>query len=260
MLRIQVAATSAQDFFVVTESPILSIIYWRRRERAGEHMKGKATPSQPAAKPQPATRTDIDQAIEALTAEDTERIDQTALNRINRIGRRAANRRSHGDLLQEAFTRILDGTRQWHKDRVSFTQCLIGAIWSIASEWAGHRKRNKELPEYASLESDLTRTADSGKTTSPFEVIQSPALNIEEELIENSINAEREAENKVLADKIEAAFAGDERATIVLMGFQDGMDGPAIRSEFEFSEKEFRTTTRRIQRRVKKIMDENHGK
>ncbi len=222
-------------------------------------MKGKATPSQPAPKPEPASRTEIDQAIEALTDEDTERIEQTALNRIIRIGR-AANQRSHEDLIQEAFTRILDGTRHWYKDRVGFAQCLIGAIWSIASEWAGHRERNQELPEYASLESDLLRTDDSGKNTSPLDVLQSPALNVEEELIENNINVEREAENKALADKIEAAFASDDRAMIILMGFQDGMDGPAIRSAFEFSDKEFRTTTRRIQRRVNKIMDKKNGK
>lgn len=222
-------------------------------------MKGKPTPLQPSPKSQPATKAEIDQAIEALTDEDTERIEQTALNRINRIWR-AANGRSHEDLIQEAFTRILDGTRQWCKGRVSFTQCLIGAIWSIASEWAGHRKRNKELPEYASPESDLLRTDGQGKTTSPFDALRSSALNVEEEQIETVITAEREAEHKALADKIEAAFADDERATIVLMGFQDGMDGPAISADFGFSEKEFRTTTRRIHRGVKKIMDEHYGK
>jgi len=222
-------------------------------------MKGKPTPSQPAPKPQAATKAEIHLAIEALTDEDTERIEQTALNRINRIGR-GANRRSHEDLIQEAFIRILDGTRHWFKGRVSFAQCLIGAIWSIASEWAGHRERNKELPEYASLESDLLRPNDQGKTTSPFDELQSPDLNIVEEFIETDMNAEWESENKALADKIEAAFENDERATIVLMGFQDGMDGPAIRAEFEFSEKEFRTTTRRIQRGARKIMDEHYGK
>jgi hypothetical protein len=44
------------------------------------------------------------------------------------------------------------------------------------------------------------------------------------------------------------------------MGFQDGMSGPEIRAAFEFSEKEFRTTTRRIQRGAKKTMDEHNGK
>jgi DNA-directed RNA polymerase specialized sigma24 family protein len=261
MLGIEVTSTRLQHlFFVVTQTPNLSTIQWRRRKRTPEErMKGTTTPLQSAPKPQPATKAEIDQAIEALTDEDTERIEQTALNRINRIWR-AANGRSHDDLIQEALTRILDGTRHWYKGQVCFTLCLVGAIRSIASEWAGHRKRNKELPEYASPESDHLRTDDQGKTTSPFDDLRSPALNVEEEQIEADMTAEQEAENKTLADKIEAAFADDERATIVLMGFQDGMDGPAICAAFEFSEKEFRTTTRRIQRAAKKIMDEHHGK
>jgi len=44
------------------------------------------------------------------------------------------------------------------------------------------------------------------------------------------------------------------------MGFQDGMDGPAIRAEFEIPEKEFRTTMRRIQRGVKKIMEQRNDR
>ena len=205
-------------------------------------MRGKATPSSPVREPQPATSADIDQAIKALTDEDNERIEQSALNRIARI-RGAANGRSHEDLIQEAFIRILDGTRHWYKEHVSFTDCLIGAIWSIASAWAGHRKRNKETPEYAPLESVLSKTDEQGKTVSPFDGIDDPAPNAETEMIEAEITAEREAESKALADEIEAAFANDERASIILMGFQDGMKGPEIRDSFGLSEKEFRTIT-----------------
>ena len=44
------------------------------------------------------------------------------------------------------------------------------------------------------------------------------------------------------------------------MGFQDGMDGPAIRAEFGIPEKEFRTTMRRIQRGVKTIMEQRNDR
>ena len=220
-------------------------------------MKVKPTPPHAARKPQPATRGEIDQAIDALTPEDTARIEQSAQNRIYTIGRAASNGRSPDDLIQEAFTRILDGTRHWYKDNgVSFTEWLVGAIYSIASEWAGHRKRNKMRPDYALLESVLSKTDDDGKTVSPFESIPESRLNAEEELID----ADREAESKALAEKIEATFADDEKASILLMGFQDGMDGPAIRAEFEMSDKEYRTTMRRIQRGVRKMMDEDYGR
>jgi hypothetical protein len=156
----------------------------------------KPTPPQPARESRPATSAEIGQAIEALTHEDNERIERTALNRIARIWR-AANGRSHLDLIQEAFTRILDGKRNWHKDRVTFPKCLIGVIRSIASEWAGHRKRNKDLPEYAALESDLLKTDDEGKTKSPFDGVRNEALNAEEELVETAVTAEQEAEHKI---------------------------------------------------------------
>lgn len=222
-------------------------------------MKPKPTPSTAPQKSEPATPGEIDQAIKALAQEDTERIEQSAKNRIYRIGL-AANRRDHEELIQEAFTRILNRKRHWYKDRVSFTQCLIGAIWSIASEWAGHRERNKDLLEYASLESDLSRTDDEGQIISPFDKLRDPALNAEQALIEATVSAEREAENKAVVEKIEAAFAEDEKASILIMGFQDGMDGPAIRAEFGMSEKEFRTTMRRIQRHVRKMMEQHHGR
>src|SRR5882762_115745 len=105
-------------------------------------MKSKTKLSPVPRKPESATPGEIREAIEALAREDTERIGQSALNRINRIWR-AANGRSHDDLIQEALIRILDGKRHWYKNNTSFTQCLIGVIWSIASEWAGHRKRNQ---------------------------------------------------------------------------------------------------------------------
>lgn len=217
-------------------------------------MKTEPTPSPAPRKRQPASAGEIEQAIKALTHEETERIEQAARNRIYRIGR-AANRRDHDDLSQEALTRILDGTRHWYKDLVSFTQCLIGVIWSIASEWMGHRKRNKNLPEYALLEAEMTRTDDEGKSISPFDGLAAPVLNAEQHLIQASVSAEREAANKALVERIEAEFADDEKASILIMGFEDGMDGPAIRAEFEISEKDFKAAILRIRRYVRKIME-----
>jgi len=218
-------------------------------------MKVKPKPPSAALQPQPAARGEIDQAIEALTEEHTERIEQTALNRIYRIGR-AANGRSHDDLIQEALTRILDGKRQWYKDRVLFPDFLIGAIYSIASEWAGHRERNAEDPEYAALEAALSKTDEEGKTTSPFDGLQDPSVNPEQGLI----TAEEEEEKRALVEEILTAFKDDEKASIILMGFEDGMGVPEIRAEFQMSEKEYRTTMRRIRWRVGKMMGEHHGR
>jgi rRNA-processing protein FCF1 len=80
--------------------------------------KPKASPASP--KPAPATPADIRQAIEALTREDTERIRQTAQNRIYKIGARAANGRDADDLIEEALERVLGETRHWYKECVAY--------------------------------------------------------------------------------------------------------------------------------------------
>jgi DNA-directed RNA polymerase specialized sigma24 family protein len=204
----------------------------------------------------PATQSDVIQAIESLTDEDSERLEQVATNRIIRIGRRGANGRTHEDLLQETMTRTLEGQRRWHPASVGFVPFLIGAVWSIASEWAGHRERNPDSPEYTALESQLTKENEEGDFISPFEGLKTRALNSEEQMVETEIEAEAQA----LVSAIEQHFAEDENASYVLMGWQDGMDGPAIKEAFGFSETTYRAIVRRIKRNAQRIMGERHGR
>src|SRR5260221_695063 len=103
-------------------------------------------PAQPPARV--ATAEEITRAIDALTEEESVRLKDYAENRIARIGPRAANRREADELINEAVVRLLEGTRRWYRDNVAFVLYLIGAVRSIASEWAGHRKRNAASPEY----------------------------------------------------------------------------------------------------------------
>ena len=90
---------------------------------------------------------------------------------------------------------------------------------------------------------------------SPFAGLKAREPNIEEQIVDFEIEAER----KALADEIEAHFSEDEDATHVLMGWQDGMDGPAIQREFGFSETTYSTIVRRIKRNSQKIMEKRYG-
>jgi len=96
-----------------------------------------------------ATSAEIIRAMESLTDEDSERLEQVAINRIVRIGRRAANGRTDEDLLQEAMTRTLERQRHWYPGNVAFVPYLVGVVWSIASEWAGHRDQRRNSPTWS---------------------------------------------------------------------------------------------------------------
>jgi DNA-directed RNA polymerase specialized sigma24 family protein len=189
--------------------------------------------------------------MESITDEDSERLEQVAINRIVRIGPNAANGRSHDDLIQEAMERTLARRRIWYLQRVSLVDHLLGAIRSIASEWAGHRKRNPNLPEYAAVESQIVTEDNEGNPLSPFAVIGDSRPTVEEAMI----NAETEAEQEALLKAIKEHFADDENASLVLMAWEEGMDGPSIEKDFGFSETTYRSTVRRIKRNAKKIME-----
>lgn len=219
-------------------------------------MKGKPKVVKAEAPKRPATSDEVLRAIDSLSDADNERIEQYAINRIHRIGRAAAGR-DHQDLMQDAVLRLINGPRHWYPDDgLPFAECLIGAIRSLASAWAGHRKRNADSPLYAGLDSELSLKNDEGHLTSPFEVIGNGAPSAEEV----AIRAEESAESKRLADAIVESFADDEPATYVLMGLEDELSGPEIRAALNMTEPQYRTVTRRIQRRAQKIMDELYGR
>lgn len=199
-----------------------------------------------------ATQAEIVAAMESITDEDSERLEQVAVNRIIRIGRKAANGRDHEDLIQEAIERTLAGQRVWYPAQVAFVPYLVGVLWSIASEWAGHRKRNLGSPEYAALESQITKEDEEGNELSPFAALSDTRSTVEEAMID----AETKMEQEALARAIEEHFAEDENASLVLLAWEEGMDGPAIQKDFGFSETTYRSTVRRIKRNSKKIMED----
>lgn len=246
------------DFFVA-KCENLSIRKVRSANRRPlERMKTKTKASPGPAKPEPAGLADIRQAVDALTHEDTERIRQSAQNRIYWIGPYTANGRTAQELVNEAYQRILDGRRKWYKERVDFTKYLIGVIRSIASEWAGYHERNKDenLPEFAQLESQLSKIDDDGKQIPPFDHLADIRPTAEQALI----RAEREAEDEALVKEIECTFGNDDKASMVILGIEDGMNGPAIRAEFQMSEQDYKAAMRRIRYGVNKILEKRNGR
>jgi hypothetical protein len=218
--------------------------------------KQLATQPGPELQMRQAVSQQIAHEIDVLSKHESVRLMAYAQNRISRIGPHAANGRMADDLLHEAVTRLLDGTRNWNPENVDIAKCLIGTMRSIASAWAAHRKRNAGRPEYAALESGSGNAGEPEHCRSPLDMVKAAGLNVEEMAIEKEIEAER----KALADEISASCIGDRTASMVIVRFESGMDGPAIQEDLGWTPSEYRTTVRRIQRRANKIAENRHGR
>lgn len=224
-------------------------------------MKGKVGVTKAAPAQRAATSDEILHAIEELTDADNERLEQFAISRILRIGRRAAAGRTYEDLFQESVSRLIDGPRYWYPDTgASFVTCLLGIIRSVSSAWAGHRARNKDSADYAELATDASRRNEEGKLISPFEKLASVSPTVEQLRINTEEEAARETAAKSLRDAIMKHFEDDEPALLVLLCMEDGKDGPTIQAELGMTEPQYRTVTRRIQRNAKKIRKDFYGR
>jgi len=129
----------------------------------------------------------------------------------------------------------LDGTRRWNKGKVKFPAFLFGAMRSISSNWA----KSYKPEDTPILEADLRRENEEGKIFSPLDALQA-----------QDPDREQQAHAAQALERIEALFKDDEQAQKVLMGWDDGLDAPAVRELWNFSQKEYNTIVRRIRRHI----------
>lgn len=184
-----------------------------------------------------ATPAELRAAIDALTAPQAAKLEEFAKGRVRRLGRKAAGRTA-GDLLNDAVTATLAGTRRWNRANVDFTGHLIGTMRSISSHWA----RDFDPEEHPVLESELTKTTSEGGTLSPFE-----------QLAATEPDAERNLEAKEQVEEILAAFAADTVVSVILDGMLEGMSPPDVRSELGLSQTEYETAMRRLRRKASQM-------
>jgi hypothetical protein len=150
------------------------------------------------------------------------------------LGRKAAGRTA-GELLSEAITLTLAGSRRWNRANVDLTGHLMGAMRSISSHWA----RDFVPDEHPMLESELTKTTDEGDMLSPFDLIAAT---------EPVVGRDLEAKEQV--EEIRAAFATDPVVSVILDGMLEGMSPPDVRNELNLSQMEYETAMRRLRRKA----------
>jgi hypothetical protein len=186
----------------------------------------------------PATRADIDVAIDGLSPADERRIEKVAQYFVRSLGkmRRA---RSFEELQQETITAIYIGAedpnagRHWPKNEVSFVKFFIQSMKSIVSHWAEDAEREV-------LDSETIVDTEEGETVSLLSQTPDQAPLPDRELI---------AKEEVW--RIMQVFDDDSEAWVVLEAWKLGMKGPEIMQEYGFSKNTFEATCKRIRYKVK---------
>jgi DNA-directed RNA polymerase specialized sigma24 family protein len=174
------------------------------------------------------TQVEVKRAISVLTAADWLRLHKVA----RALCREAAFEAD--DLLQEAFQRALDGTRQCTRT-LDIVHFLAGVMRSIASDWRKARKRRPEMSlatETGSLQDVVLQVRDSAPVADEVLAVNEEAARLKAAIF--------------------ALFVDDCLAQRLLEGIMDGLAGAQLRSLTGLSETEFASKRRLIRRRIDK--------
>jgi DNA-directed RNA polymerase specialized sigma24 family protein len=132
-----------------------------------------------------------------------------------------------GDLLQEAFARMLDGSRR-RPDDVPLVAFLAGVMRSIKAEhWRRARREATQLPK---LLADLA--ADSQG----------------DEVCDRAPDPERSLVAMQELALIDQLFADDARALQVILGLAEGRSPDEICASYDMSKTDYDSTRKRIRR------------
>jgi hypothetical protein len=201
-------------------------------------MEGGRKSSRRVPEDKAATFDEVEAAIEALSPEEERRLLLKARTRISVIGR-AALRRDEEDLLREAITATLDGTRRgdgrhWNKN-VSFFQHLVGAMRSISSHWLEAFDEQE-----AFLEADVQSQDEEGHVLNPMLNVKAATPNQDRELI---------AREQV--ERLKKLVASRDLAVLIVDGLREGMNGPEIKNLLEISQTQYETEMKWIRRTLR---------
>lgn len=177
-----------------------------------------------------ASSAEIQTALESLSTASLLRLRAFARYRMRAIGAKALGRTDE-DLLGEAYTATLAGTRKWNRAAVDIVGHLCGVMRSLSSHWAAHK-----------VDEDLCFASDPG---SPLDPIDRHPTAIPD--------AEREVEAREEVARIRDYFSGDSLVTGVIESFRKGLKGPEVQSALGISPKEFESAVKRLRRGVERL-------
>jgi DNA-directed RNA polymerase specialized sigma24 family protein len=155
------------------------------------------------------SQVEIAQAIKSLAVER-----KTALVKVARAYARSTVY-GYEDLIQEAFTRDLDGRREWPRG-LHAVQFLRGVMRSIAWDWRVENRNEEGQPEETGFD-------------------------------------ESSAIARIDAQKVMACFEDDPIAQKILLGIMDGARGEDLRELSGLTRTEYESKRAKIRRRLEKM-------
>lgn len=180
-----------------------------------------------------ATAEEISEAIEKLSPEEWAKLHAFAQNRARMMALYGGSV-DEFDLVQLAFTAVLEERRSWNTKKVSFVGFLIGAMRSIASNHKSKALRSG----YAEPDSQVASEDEEEGVVSLVESHPDARLTPEQQLI--LVN---------WITEVYHYFNEDAEACLVMDCWKDGLSGTDIIETLEIERKGYETIVRRIRRR-----------
>lgn len=193
-----------------------------------------------------ATVAQIEGAIEALTAGDAARLNAFA-SRWRGRGHLPDGRESD-DLLSAAIHATLNKKRRWNPSKTTFPTFLIGVMRSLANH--ARKAGVTDILQLALSETALASPEDpipldNIRSADPH-AFGSAATNPEEQMLHD----EQQREARDLISAFEKSHADDWEALLVIDGWREGHDGPALRERLDLSVTQYETIVRRLRRKA----------
>lgn len=170
------------------------------------------------------------EALEQLGSAGLLRLEQIAKNRV-----RGLHHVEWADLLQEAVTRVMEGTRKWPRE-LPIIDFMAGVMKSLANEYWKQRKRTAEAGIVLEAE-----TSPIGEPDFAGAIDAAPSGNP---------GPDRELEAKCELEAIEALFIGDEDALAIVMAKAEGYTPQKIQNDFGITATRYDSKLRKIRRKL----------
>lgn len=146
------------------------------------------------------------------------------------------------ELMRLAIVDLLESRRKWNPKKVAFTGVVMGAMRSIASNYVAKSTRNGYSVSDSQVGND--DEADGDRRT-PLASVADARLNAELQMVAT----ERELETDTFVTGIYEFFESDAEAQLVMDGWREGKNGPAIMLDLGIDQTAYETIAKRIRRK-----------